>query len=119
MPVIIATIAGGILFIWGGVFALLKWISPIEKKHLLGYAGFVTVVCGVLIGLVLHTFITRQEAAQADTRARLDQELGRFQDQLGGLTEKLMGQIAEKAELTQSEWEVRGNLQTGRCFPIS
>jgi uncharacterized protein (DUF3084 family) len=115
MTVVILTITGAVVLIWGGVLAILKWITPVEKKHLLGFAGYVTVVSGLLIGLVLHTFTTQQEAAFATTRSRLDQELGKFQKQLGDLTGKLMGQMAEKAELTQSEWEVRGNLQAERA----
>jgi len=115
--VIVLTILGALVLLWGGILALIKWIvkDGIEHKHLYGLGAYISVICGVLIYLVIHTSITQQEAALSETKMRLRQELENFQRQLGDLTEKLMGQIAEKAELTQSEMEVRGNLQTERA----
>ena len=115
--VIVLTILGALVLLWGGILALIKWIvkDGIEHKHLYGLGAYISVICGIFIYLVIHTSITQQEAALTETKTRLRQELEHFRNQLGDLTDKLMGQIAEKAELTQSEMEVRGNLQTERA----
>jgi len=115
--VIILTVLGALALLWGGIFCTVKWIARdgIEERHLHALGGYISVVCAIFIYLVLRTSVTQQEAALADTKARLRENLEEFQTQLGDLTERLMGQIAEKAELTQSEMEVRGNLQTERA----
>ena len=115
MNFILLTIVGALVLLWGGILAFVTWVVPIQKRHVLGLGGYITVISGLLIYLVLQTSITQQETALKDTRERLGQELETFRQRLGQLTDKLMGQIAEKAELTQSEMEVRGNLQTERA----
>ena len=113
MKIILLTVFGGLILLWAGVLALLKWISPIEEKHILGLGGYLSVVTALLIYLVINTSMTQQKAALTDTTALLSEQVDNFRIRLGEITERLMGQIAEKAELTQSEMEVRGNLQQG------
>ena len=112
------TILGGLILLWGAILALIKWMSPVQNKHVLGLGAYISVVAGVLLFLVIHTSMKQQERALQDTRTRLNQELETFRERLSQLTDKLMGQIAEKAELTESEMEVRGNLQTERAEHI-
>ena len=115
MTVVLLTIAGALILIWGAIAAIMKWVHPIEHKHFLGYAGYVSVVAGVLIYLVVHTSLVQQEAALEKTRGRLNQELENFREKLGEVQVRVMSQLEEKAELTQSEWQVRGELQTERA----
>ena len=115
MKIILLTVFGGLILLWAGVLALLKWISPIEEKHILGLGGYLSVVTALLIYLVINTSMTQQKAALTDTTALLSEQVDNFRIRLGEITERLMGQIAEKAELTQSEMEVRGNLQQERA----
>ncbi len=115
MTLVLLTIAGALILIWGATAAIMKWVHPIEQKHLLGYAGYVSVVAGVLIYLVVHTSLVQQEAALDKTRGRLNQELENFREKLGEVQVRVMSQLEEKAELTQSEWQVRGELQTERA----
>ena len=102
MNVILMTIAGSLVLVWGAIIALIKWVEPFEKKHLIGFGAYVSVVSGVFVFLVLQTASTQQEAAQQDTRERLDKTMENFRDRLGELSEKLFGQVAEKADLTKT-----------------
>lgn len=115
MRVILFTVLGGLILLWAGVLALLKWIDPIERKHLLWLGGYLSLVSCLLIFLVIHTSSTQQKAALDDTREMLAEQVGNFRIRLGEITERLMGQIEEKAELTGSEMEVRGNLKQERA----
>ena len=115
MQIIAYTIAGAVILIWGAILAMIRWLDSIQHKHLLGFGGYVTVVAGALIFLVLSTSKAEQDAAEQKTRERLDQTVEYVRQKMDQQSEKLFGQIAEKAELTQSEWEVRGNLQTERA----
>ena len=115
MKIILLTVFGGLILLWAGVLALLKWIKPIEEKHILGLGGYISVVTGLLIFLVISTSMTQQKAALTDTTTLLSEQVDNFRIRLGEITERLMGQIEEKAELTQSEMEVRGNLQQERA----
>lgn len=115
MKIILLTIFGGLLLLWAGVITLLKWITPIEEKHILGLGGYLSVVTTLLIFVVINTSMTQQKAALTDTTTLLSEQVDNFRIRLGEITERLMGQIEEKAELTQSEMEVRGNLQQERA----
>ncbi len=115
MKLILLTIIGALILLWGAILAIFKWIDPLEKKHLLGFGGYISVVAGILIYLVIQTSMTRQEAALTNTRARLHQELDNFQEKLGEVQVRVMQQLQEKAELTESEWKVRSDLQTERA----
>tara|TARA_B100001123_G_scaffold449903_1_gene617396 strand:- start:1343 stop:2143 length:801 start_codon:yes stop_codon:yes gene_type:complete len=115
MNVILMTIGGALILIWGVVLALLKWVQPLENKHLIGFGGYVSVVSGLFIFLVLQTSSTQQEAALQDTRERLDKSVENFREKLNEQTQKLFGQVAEKADLTKTEWQVRGDLQTEKA----
>jgi chromosome segregation ATPase len=112
MDIILMTVGGALILIWGAILALIKWVQPLQNKHLLSFGGYVSVVSGVLIFLVIQTSTTQQEAALQVTRERLDKSVENFRDKLSEQTAKLFGQVAEKADLTKTEWQVRGDLQT-------
>jgi septal ring factor EnvC (AmiA/AmiB activator) len=112
VPVVILV---ALLLLWGGILALLKWVHPLEDKHFLGLGAYASVLSAALIFLVLKTSLTQQQNALENTQTRLNQELNLFRDKLGQQTERIMSQLTEKAELTQSEMEVRGLLQTERA----
>ena len=114
MKIILLTVIGALILLWAGVLALLKWVHPILKRHVLWLGVYASVLSGLLIYLVIQTSITQQDAALVKTRARLNHELETFREKLNDLTNRLMGQIVEKAELTESEWKIRGDLQTER-----
>ncbi len=61
MPIILIVILVALLLIWGGVFALLKWVRPLEDKHFLALGGYVSVVSAALIFIVLQTALTQQK----------------------------------------------------------
>ena len=125
---ILFTILGALILLWGGILAIIKWIAAkpdtvgeaaettrwIEKNHLLGLGGYITVVCGVLIYLVLHTAIAQQATALKNTRNRLNSTVDLFRDKLGELTEKLMGEVAKKADFTMEKGELLDELHTER-----
>ena len=114
MKIILLTVIGALILLWGGALALIRWVDPIRKEHVLWLTAYTSVLSGLLIYIVIQTSMTQREAALVKTRARLNNELEMFRERLSDLTTRLMGQIAEKAELTQSEWKVRGDLQTER-----
>jgi chromosome segregation ATPase len=114
MKIILFTVLGGLLLLWAGIGALLKWIRPVKDEHILWVGGYASVVTGVLLFLVINTSMTQQKAALEDTTTLLTEQVDNFRLKLGEYTERLMGQIEEKAELTSSEMEVRGNLKQER-----
>lgn len=115
MKTILFTVLGGLLLLWAGIGALLKWIKPIEQKHFLWVGGYASLVTVVLLFLVINTSMTQQKAALEGTQTLLSEQVDNFRIRLGEITEKLMGQIEEKAELTHSEMEVRGDLKRERA----
>jgi len=115
MKIILFTVFAGLLLLWAGIGVLLKWVQEIQQKHILWLGGYASVVMGLLMFLVINTSMTQQKAALQDTRTLLSEQVDNFRIRLGEITERLMGQIEEKAELTESEMEVRGNLQQERA----
>ena len=115
MKTILFTILAGLLLLWAGIGAFLKWIPQIEQKHILWLGGYASLVTGLLIFLVINTSMSQQKAALEDTQELLSDQVDNFRIRLGEITERLMGQIEEKAELTESEMEVRGDLKRERA----
>jgi len=115
MKIILFTVLGGLLILWAGIGALLKWIEKIEQKHVLWLGGYTSLVTIVLLFLVINTSMTQQKAALEGTQTLLSEQVDNFRVRLGEITERLMGQIEEKAELTSSEMEVRGDLKQERA----
>ncbi len=115
MKTILFTVLAGLLLLWAGIGALLKWIEKIEQKHILWLGGYASVVTCLLLFLVINTSMTQQRAALEGTQTLLSEQVDNFRIRLGEITERLMGQIEEKAELTSSEMEVRGDLQQERA----
>ncbi len=107
MNVIIATILGGILLVWGGFWGLLRIADPLERKHVLILAAYTTVVVGCVMGLVL--FINHER--QKEHRYQLETQMKEFSNRLSELSTRLIGQLEEKADLTASEFEIRTLLQ--------
>ena len=105
--VIIATVLGGILLVWGGFWGLLRIADPFERKHVLILAAYTTVVVGCVMGLVL--FINHER--QKEHRSQLEAQMDDFSVRLSELSTRLIGQLEEKANLTASEFEIRSLLQ--------
>lgn len=108
MTTIIAGIAVGLLLLWGGIFALLRLVVVFERKHVFVLGGYTTLVAGLVMGLVLFTAAERQQ----EHRAELQQQMDTVTRRLSDLSERLVGQLSEKADLTASEFEIRARLQT-------
>ena len=107
MNVIIAAVVGGILLLWGGIVGLLRVIDLFERKHILFLGAYTTLVAGCVMGLVLYTNYERQK----ENRRELQNQMTEFSKRLSNLSEKLVGQLEEKADLTASEFEIRVKLQ--------
>ncbi|MBT3601465.1 MAG: hypothetical protein HN521_00220, partial [Candidatus Latescibacteria bacterium] len=114
MPIVSITIVIALLLVWGAVIALLKWVPTLEHKHLLGFAGFVSVVSAALIYIVIQTSLTQQESALTNTQTRLNQELNTFRQRLEEQSDRIFAQTNEKLEYTQSELQIRLKLDTER-----
>ena len=110
MNVIIAAIAGGIVLIWAGVFGLLRIADALERKHVFLLGIYATLVAGSVMGLVLYTNHERQK----EHRQELNNQMEEFSSRLNALSARLAAQLEEKANLTQSEFEVRRDLQNER-----
>ncbi len=110
MNVIIAAIAGGIVLIWAGVFGLLRIADILERKHVFLLGIYATLVAGSVMGLVLYTNHERQK----EHRQELNNQMEEFSSRLNALSARLAAQLEEKANLTQSEFEVRRDLQNER-----
>ena len=107
METIVAAIVAGLLLLWGGVLALMKMVERFESKHVLGIGAYTTAVAGLVMGLVL--FIAHER--QREHRRELQEQMKGVTERLGDLSERLVSQLAEKADLTASEFEVRSRLQ--------
>ncbi len=107
MNLIIAAIAAGLVLLWGGVLALLRLVAHVQRKHLVIQAAHATLVAGTIIGLVLFTAQQRQ----LEHRRELEKQMDTVTRSLSQLSDKLLGQLEEKANLTASEFEVRARLQ--------
>ncbi len=114
VQIIIIAILGALILIWAGVFALIQWAKPLSRKHLLGFGGYVSVVSGLMVFLVIQTALRQQDAAMKDTRERLDRTVETFREKLDEQGAKLLDRTLEKVDLTKSEWEVRADLQEER-----
>lgn len=110
MTTIIAAIAVGILLLWGGIAGLLHLVELFERKHVLALGAYTTLVAGLVMGLVLFNSHERQKEHQRD----LQEQMTAVTKRLSDLSERLVGQLAEKADLTASEFEIRAKLQTER-----
>ena len=107
MEIIIAAITVGVLLLWGGVFGLVKMVELFERKHILGLGAYTTLVAGLVMGLVLFNSNEQQKKHQLNLQSQMDENSKRL-SQLG---ERLVGQLEEKANLTQSEFEAIDRMQ--------
>ena len=110
MNIIIAAIVGGVVLLWCGAFGIYKLVESIERKHLLFLSGYATLVAGSVMALVLYTNYERQK----EHRQQLTEQMEVFSSKLNSLSARLAAQLEEKANLTQSEFEVRRDLQNER-----
>ena len=93
--------------------------KPLSRKHLLGFGGYVSVVSGLMVFLVIQTALRQQDAAMKDTRERLDRTVDTFREKLDEQGAKLLDRTLEKVDLTKSEWEVRADLQEEAVSPCA
>ena len=107
MNIIIAAVVGGILLLWGGIIGLLKIIDLFERKHIFFLGIYTTLVASAVMGLVLYTSYERQK----ENRRELQAQMKEFSKRLQDLSDRLVGQLEEKANLTASEFEIRSRLQ--------
>lgn len=107
MNTIIAAIAVGILILWGGVLGILRVVESFDRRHILGLGGFATVVVGLVMGLVLYSASERQK----EHRRELQDQMTGVTQRLSELSERLVSQLVEKADLTASEFEIRAQLE--------
>ena len=115
MSTIIAAIVVGVLLLWGGIAGLLHLVELFERKHVLALGAYTTLVSGLVMGLVLFNSHERQKQHQRDLQAQMTAVTKRLSD----LSERLVGQLSEKADLTASEFEIRAKLQTERSDHIN
>jgi len=107
VQIIIAAIAVALLLLWGGIIALLRMVDTFQPKHFLGLGAYTTLVSGLVMGLVLYNAHVRQQEHARELTEQMDAVTRRLSD----LSERLVGQLAEKADLTVSEFEIRSRLQ--------
>ena len=107
MNIIIAAVVGGILLLWGGIVGLLKVVDLFERKHIFFLGAYTTLVASTVMGLVLYTSYERQKEHRRELQAQMKEFSNRLQD----LSDRLVGQLEEKADLTASEFEIRSRLQ--------
>ncbi len=110
LATIIAAIVVGLLLLWGGIVALLRMVELFERKHVLALGGYTSLVAGLVMGLVLFNSNERQK----QHRAELQDQVNLVTQKLSELSERLVSQLAEKSELTASEFQIRANLQKER-----
>ena len=107
MTTIIVAIAAGLALLWGGILGLLKLVDLFEQKHILSLGAFATLVTGLVLGLVLFTIQERQKQHRRDMAKQIDA----VTTQLNDLSNRMLAQLEEKANLTASEFQIRSNLQ--------
>ncbi len=107
MNTIIAAVVVGVLVLWGGTIGLLRMVDLYERKHILGLGAYTSVVAALIMGLVLFNSYERQK----ESRRELQEQMSAVTQRLSDLSERLVGQLAEKADLTASEFEIRSRLQ--------
>ena len=107
MITIIGSIVVAIVLLWGGALGLMKLVENLERKHLLGLAGYATLVAGLVMALVLLTIEERQKQHQSDMQV----QIRKVTQELNKLSSSLLAQLEEKAQLTGSEFQFRANLQ--------
>ncbi|MEW6751762.1 MAG: hypothetical protein AB1505_12415 [Candidatus Latescibacterota bacterium] len=110
MNTIIAAVIGGIVLLWGGILGALRAVDVLERRHAVLLGAYATLVTGAVMALVLYTNYERQK----QHRAELQTEMEEFSQRLSQLSERLVAQLEEKADLTASEFEVRAQLQHER-----
>ncbi len=107
MNTMIAAVVAALLLLWGGIAGLLRTVDLFERKHMLFLGGYCTLVAGSVLALVLYISAERQRAHRQDLQAQMEAFAGR----LNQLSESLIQQLDEKAQLTASEFEIRVKLQ--------
>ena len=107
MNTIIAAIAVGVVLLWAAILGLIKLVDLYERRHILAMGFFTTLVAGVVLGLVLFTVQERQK----EHRREMEQQIQAVTKQLGDLSNRMLAQLEEKADLTASEFQIRANLQ--------
>lgn len=110
MGTIVAAVIGGVILLWGGIAAMLRAVDVLQRRHAMLLGAYATLVVAVVMGLVLYTSYERQKQHRAELQAQMDE----FSQRLSQLSDRLVAQLEEKADLTASEFEVRAELQHER-----
>ncbi|MCZ6633599.1 MAG: hypothetical protein O7G87_09355 [bacterium] len=126
MKIILLSIIGALILLWGAIYALFIAADrekftfakregeflKLRKEYFWALGAYLTILTSILIYLVLQTSLTRQEHALNNTQDRFYKQMDDLRENFGQQTEKLMGQLEEKAKLTGSELEVREKLRS-------
>lgn len=107
MALILAAVLGGTVLLWGGVLGMARLVDRLERRHLFLLGAWATLAAGAATGLVLFANHEEQRQHRQELRQQMDDFARRLQD----LSERLVGQLEEKADLTASEFEIRSRLQ--------
>ena len=99
---------------WGGILGLLRIVDLFESKHILGLGAYVTLISGLVMGLVLFTANERQKEHRLELRSQMET----VTTKLGELSERLVGQLEEKVNLTESEFSIRARMQNEQADHI-
>lgn len=110
MGTIVAAVIGGVILLWGGIAMLLRAVDGLQRRHAVLLGAYATLVAAAVMGLVLYTSYERQKQHRAELQAQMDE----FSQRLSQLSDRLVAQLEEKADLTASEFEVRAALQHER-----
>ena len=114
MEIIVAALIVGSLLLWGGILGLLRIVDLFESKHILGLGAYTTLISGLVMGLVLFTANERQK----EHRLELQAQMTAVTKKLGDLSDNLLSQLEEKADLTESEFEIRMRLQNEQAAHV-
>ena len=121
MKIIILATLGATVLLGVGVYIIWNFSERIkiekrtyfrlEDRWFYGFLGYTSVTVIIFLIVVLQTSLTQQEKILINTQTRFQDEMSAFRDRLSEQTDKLYGQLNEKAELTGSEIEIRGKLR--------
>jgi len=121
MKIIILATLGALVLLGVGVYIIWNFSERIkiekrtyfrlEDRWFYGFLGYTSITVTIFLILVLQTSLTQQEKILVNTQTRFQDEMSAFRDRLSEQTDKLYGQLNEKAQLTGSEIEVRGKLR--------
>ena len=100
---ILANVALGVILIGGGTFAFARRISPSERKHVLGFGAYMSLVMILGVVVAVWSFQEREN--------RYHQEIETLNARLMHLEGALNNQLLEKADLTATLYTLRSKIE--------